>query len=100
MQIEKIIDTKDEQYILVNENFDLKYGLQFVTALLCQYSYDMDTENGDTAKILNLLEQFKVNLTIKLQEMQAVQQQLVQQLQAAPIGNPAQVSVSSAPSAS
>lgn len=85
-QIEKLLETKDEKYLLVNENTDLQYGLKYTISILCQYS--MKEEDQES---IELLEAFKINLTAKLNELGVVQQQIMEQLQAAPVGQPAKV---------
>jgi hypothetical protein len=99
-QVEKLIETKDRLLLVPNQNFDLQYGLQFVISLLCQYSLEM-SQDTEGQEIINLLEELKSNITMELQNQGAIQQALAQQvaqqqqqLTSAPIGKPAQVSVS------
>lgn len=91
-QVEKLMCTKDEKYLLVNENTDLQYGLKYVTSLLCQYSMSEEEDS----ECINLLEQLKIAVASKLQELGAVTQALVQQAQLpqAAIGNPVNVNQS------
>lgn len=91
-QVEKLMSTKDEKYLLVNENTDLQYGLKYVTSLLCQYSMSEEEDS----ECINLLEQLKIAVASKLQELGAVTQALVQQAQLpqAAIGNPVNVNQS------
>ena len=91
MQIERLIETKDSKYLLVNENTDLAYGLNFVISLLCQYTL---SEDETDLEAVNLLETLKLNITSKLNELGIVQQQMTQQimLEQSAIGSPASVS--------
>jgi hypothetical protein len=91
VQVEKLIESKDKKYLLVNENTDLAYGLQFVISLICQYG--MSEEEEDVGAI-ELLESFKLNLTSKINELGMVAQAMAQnsQLPGSPVGKPASVS--------
>lgn len=93
-QVERLVCTKDTKYLLVNENTDLTYGLKYVTSLLCQYSM---SEDEDQERI-ELLEQFKLAIVSKLQELgvvsEAMAQQAAQQLPQSAVGSPARVSQS------
>lgn len=77
MQVEKIIETKDEQYLIPNENSDLAYGLKFVIAILNQYAM---VDNAEDKEVLQLLEAFKMNITTTLASQQQTQQAIAQQL--------------------
>jgi hypothetical protein len=92
-QVEKLIETKDEKYLMPNENMDLIYGLKFVISLLCQYSL---TEDEEDQKAVELLEAFKANLTVEVSKLAQTQQAMLAQAQqgALPqsaIGRPANI---------
>lgn len=77
-QVEKLIETQDEKYLIPNENTDLIYGLKFAISLLCQYSL---TEKEEDMKAVELLEAFKTNLTVAVSKLAQTQQALMQQAQ-------------------
>lgn len=97
IQVEKLIETLDEQYTIPNENTDLTYGLKFVISILNQYAM---TSNEEDKKVLQLLEAFKMNITTVLasqQQVQAAMMQAASQAGALPqtaIGQPVNVNQS------
>lgn len=95
VQIEKLIETKSEEYLIPNENSDLTYGLKFVISILNQYSM---TDNAEDKEVLQLLETFKMNLTTVIAQQQETQMALAQSaagaLPQSAIGSPVKVNQS------